>query len=266
MSTGEKARQAADSRHFDIAARAGFAVNGVLHMAYATFSWQILSDASSNTGQGGSLSQLGGTAAGAVLLWVGAGSCLALSLWQLTKAVFEMRNAGLQLQLSHRGICAARSVVYASLAFTLVRFVAGPSNTGTVTDDITAAMMRSPYGSAVLIAVGVGILSVAAYCVYKGLTRKFLDDLRTTGPHHIGTVTRALGLAGYTARGVALAAVGLLVIVATARSNPATTPGLDTALMALAQQPFGTYIVAGVGAGLFGYGIYSFARTRFAKM
>lgn len=266
-STGEKARQAADSKHFEMAARAGFAVNGILHIAYAIICWKILSGDPSPTVQGGPLAQLAGTAAGAALLWIGAGSCLALSLWQLAKALLEKRTAELRVQLSHRGICAARSVVYVGLACTLVRFVLAPSaSSGRSAHDITAALMGSPVGSTVLIAVGLGTLSVAAYCLYKGVGRKFLDDLRTTGPHHIGVVTRALGMAGYIARGIALGAVGLLIIVATIRSNPATAPGLDTALRALSQQPFGPYVVAGVGAGLFSYGIYSFARTKFAKM
>ncbi len=67
---------------------------------------------------------------------------------------------------------------------------------------------------------------------------------------------------------MALLVVGLGVAFefAPARSNPETPPGLDTALRALTGQPFGPYVVAGVGLGPFSYGIYSFARTKFAKM
>ncbi len=263
----EEVRQAAGSKYLEIAARAGFAVNGLLHFAYGLICWQILFGVSGQTGQGGPITALAGTAAGAILLWIGSGSCVALALWQLSKAVFEKRQADLLRQLSHRGTCAGGAAVYAAIAVTLGWFVLAENDqTGELTHDITVALMNSVAGSVTLVAIGAGILGVAGYCLHKGLGQKFLDDLRTTGPHHIGPVTRSLGVAGYTARGVALGAVGVLIIVATVRSNPETSTGLDVALSALAEQPFGPYIVAGVGIGLFAYGIYSFARTRFAKM
>lgn len=262
----EKVKEATNSRYLELAARTGYAVNGVLHLAYATICWQILAGPSAQTGQDGPISRLAGTAVGAGLLWIGAGSCVALSLWQLAKAALEKRGTDLKTQLHHRGVCLARACAYAALAFTLAHFVLSGPATGGRTNDITAAMMRSALGSIMLIAVGVGILVVAAYCIYKGMKRKFLADLKTTGEHHVGPIIRALGIAGYAARGIALGAVGVLVIVAAGRPHAATNPGLDAALQALSHQPFGQWVVGGVGMGLFCYGIYSFTRTKFAKM
>ena len=75
-----------------------------------------------------------------------------------------------------------------------------------------------------------------------------------------------LGRAGYIAKGVALAIVGLLFLVAawTAKAKEAT--GLDGALKTLREQPFGTFLLTLVALGLVAFGGYCFARARHADV
>ncbi|MGZ8804317.1 MAG: DUF1206 domain-containing protein, partial [Microbacterium sp.] len=79
------------------------------------------------------------------------------------------------------------------------------------------------------------------------------------------TATRA-GVVGYIAKGIAIGVAGVLFIVAAITSDPDAAGGLDDALKALLALPFGPVILWIVGAGLIIYGLFCFARARYAKM
>ena len=117
-------------------------------------------------------------------------------------------------------------------------------------------------GGRILVAVvGLAVVGVAAYHVYKGWTRKFLGDLR----EHPGRFVVAAGRFGYIAKGVALAVVGVLFVAAAVKARPDEAGGLDAAFRTLADQPFGTALLTVVGAGFVAYGVYSFGRARYAR-
>jgi hypothetical protein len=58
----------------------------------------------------------------------------------------------------------------------------------------------------------------------------------------------------------------VLFIVAALTADPEKAGGVDAALKSLADLPFGTFILWLVGAGLIVYGIFCFARARYARM
>jgi hypothetical protein len=73
-------------------------------------------------------------------------------------------------------------------------------------------------------------------------------------------------MAGYVAKGVALVVVGGLFVFAALQSDPEEATGLDGALKVVAEQSYGTVLLLLVALGLAAYGVYSFARARFARM
>ena len=79
-----------------------------------------------------------------------------------------------------------------------------------------------------------------------------------------GIVT--FGIVGYVAKGIAIGVTGILFVVAAVTNDPASAGGLDSALHSLAALPFGTVILWIVGAGLILYGLFCFARARYARM
>ncbi len=81
---------------------------------------------------------------------------------------------------------------------------------------MSAELMQSGWGKALLIAVGLGIAAVGGYHVYKGASKKFFKDLRVSG----GTGITAVGVTGYIAKGLVLAGIGVLVIMASLQSDP----------------------------------------------
>ena len=91
---------------------------------------------------------------------------------------------------------------------------------------------------------------------------KYLD--LPPDPVRKGIVT--FGVVGYIAKGIAVGVAGVLFVVAAVTANPEQAGGLDAALHTLASLPFGPIILWIVGAGLVIYGLFCFARARYARM
>jgi hypothetical protein len=123
-------------------------------------------------------------------------------------------------------------------------------------------MMQSGWGKAVLILVGLGLAAVGGYHVYKGASKRFLKDLRTSG----GTGITAVGVTGYIAKGLVLAGAGVLVIVATLEADPSKATGFDAAVKTLGHAPFGRILLIVAALGIAAFGAYSFVRSRHGRM
>ena len=127
---------------------------------------------------------------------------------------------------------------------------------------LSAQLMQSGWGKALLIVVGLGRRAVGGYHVYKGASKKFLKDLRVSG----GTGITAVGVTGYVAKGLVLAGAGVLVIVATLQADPSKATGLDAAVKTLGQAPFGKFLLIVAALGIAAFGAYSFVRSRYGRM
>ena len=97
---------------------------------------------------------------------------------------------------------------------------------------------------------GIAIIAVGVYHVYKGASQNFLDDLKGTPSNFV----RRLGTVGYVAKGLAIAAVGILVLLAVNSSEPGKSSGLDGAFKTLGAQPYGVALLILAGLGIITYG------------
>jgi hypothetical protein len=102
--------------------------------------------------------------------------------------------------------------------------------------------------------------------VVKGVRKKFMSDLTGTGGGAVGPVVVRLGQAGYVAKGIALGVVGGLLVAAAVRADASQAGGLDEALRTIRDQPFGMGLLLVTGLGIAAFGLYSFARARFARL
>jgi hypothetical protein len=127
---------------------------------------------------------------------------------------------------------------------------------------LSAQMMQSVWGKAVLVVVALVVIAVGGYHVYKGASKKFLKDLDVSG----GTGITWIGIVGYVAKGLVLAGAGILVLVATFTADPAKASGIDAAVKTLGSAPFGKILLIIAALGLAAYGAYGFIRSRHAKM
>lgn len=266
--TAGKARQVANSRALEKVARAGYAISGVLHVLIGVIAVQLaVGSGGGSADQSGALSAVAAQPFGRALLWVGAAALLALGLWQLSEAFFSTAAGDRAKRAGHAIKAAGKGVVYAALAFTTASFAAGGgSSSSSQSTDVTATLMGSAAGRLGVGAVGLAVVGVGLYHLVKGAKKKFLEDLRTSGRGKAGTAVVRLGQLGYLAKGVALVVVGGLFVLAAAKSDASEASGLDGALKTLGEQPGGPAILTGVGVGFVAYGLYSFARARYARM
>jgi len=106
-------------------ARAGYALNGVLHLMIAWIALQIAWTASGTSAdQSGALQTLAGSSLGRLALWAAVLGFLALGLWQLASAVaVRTRGESSQWAVKVKGI--SKAVVYLALAWTSFSFAKG---------------------------------------------------------------------------------------------------------------------------------------------
>ncbi len=259
--------EASNSRALVVAARAGFAVSGLLHLMTGFVAIRLAFGTAGQADQGGAVAQLAGQPGGLVLLWTGFAACMALALWQTSNAVFDYGQLEARKQVGKKLSAGGKAVVFAVLALTFAASATGNSrNSGKSTSDFTVSIMKAPGGSFLLIVIGVAIAVVGVVFMVLGVKASFKKDLRLPSSGTGRTIVTGLGVAGYVAEGIALFLVGLLFIIATVSARPQESTGLDGGLTALREQPYGLYMLTAVGAGLICYGLYLMAKAKYARM
>ncbi|WP_231384069.1 DUF1206 domain-containing protein [Cellulomonas sp. URHD0024] len=238
-------------------ARIGYAASGILHLVIAwiavTIAW---SGASTSADQNGALGTLAATPVGGFLLWTLVVGFGLLALWYVADA-FLQHGAGDRLK------SVGKAVLYGVLAWTAGVVLRGAgSNGGNQAASASATLMKQPFGRGLVVAVGVAIVGVGLYHVVKGWRRRFLRDL----VEHPGRWAVLAGRIGYVTKGVALGLVGWFFVQAGMTSDPAKAQGLDGALRSVLKLPAGPWLLTVVAIGLAAYGIYSFARARYARL
>jgi succinate dehydrogenase/fumarate reductase cytochrome b subunit len=260
-----EAASASRSPALRLLARAGFVFIGLVHILIGFIALQIDRGQGGQADQSGALGSLASKPGGTLLLWAGFAACAALALWMVSEAVFEARSeADSKKKLQKAGAATGKAVVFGFLAFTFSVFASGGSkNSSQSASDFTAKLMGAPAGVVLLIAAGLAIIGAGAFYVYRGVTRKFMEDLQDPG--NARTAVEWIGTIGYAAKGVVLAVVGILVIVSAATADPSKSSGLDGGLKTLGSQPYGVFLLAAIAAGLVCYGVYSMARARYGR-
>jgi len=187
---------------------------------------------------------------------------LALALWQLASAL-AVRTGGESSQVAERAKGISKAVVYLVLAWTSFSTAKGkPSSSKAQSADFTATLLQHTGGRLLVAVIGLAVIGVGGYHVDKGWTKKFLKDLRDSP----GILATRAGVIGYIAKGIALAVVGVLFVIAALQNTPSKATGLDGALRSLRQQPFGPWLLTAVALGIASFGLYCFARARHARV
>lgn len=260
------ARSAEDSTPFRRLARVGYAVNGLLHLMIGLIAIGVATGTgAAKADQSGALGALAATPGGVFVLWIVVIGLAALGLWQVVQAFLVPRHDP-KRKWAHRLIELGKGVAYLAIAATAFTFARGASSDAAKsTQDFTASLLAAPGGILLLVAVGVLVLVLGGFFIYRGTAQKFTEAISV--PSGVaGAAVVALGVFGYVAKGIALGVVGILFLVAAYTTDAAKATGLDGALKSLIDLPFGAGILIVVGVGLIAFGLYSFARARYARL
>ncbi len=258
----QAASEASDHPVLETAARVGYATSGLLHLLIGWITLKIALGKSGHADQSGALASLASNGAGKLALWIGVLGFLGLAIWQVADAIVGHPGDDKDAW-GGRIKAGSKAVVYLALAWSAFGFARGKqSNSRTQSVDFTASLLDKPGGRILVIVIGIVVIAVGVYHVYKGAKKTFLKDL----VDHPGTWATRAGQIGYIAKGVALVIVGLLFAAAGFHKRAKEASGLDGALKSLRDQAFGTTLLVIMALGFAAFGVYSFARARHAKV
>ena len=257
-STAASARSGTSGILWERAARAGFAVSGAVHLMLGYLILRLsLEGGDKETDSNAALSSLRDAPLGVAFLWLAVVAWVALGAWRLVDAVWHGASA------KDRAADTGRAVIYGALAVSAATIASGTeaSSSDAQAQGFAASLMSAPAGRLLVGALGLAVIGAGAYLLHKGVTRAFEKDLNRA-PR---AVTNA-GVVGHSAKGVALGVVGMLFTYAAFTADADKAEGLDGAIDNLLGAPAGPVVVAAVGIGFAAYGVYAFARAKYARM
>ncbi|WP_353987800.1 DUF1206 domain-containing protein [Ruicaihuangia caeni] len=253
-----------DNHAFQLATRTGFAVNGLLHLLIGGIAFGIAFGSGGEADQGGALSGLAASPGGVLVLWVVAIGLLALGLFQVLEALL-IRGTD-TTAWTGRAKEGGKAIAYLAIGFSAASTAMGSgSDSERQTQGMTSTLLSTPGGVFLVVLLGLGVLAIGVYFIVKGANKKFLRDIAAPAGKAGRSITM-LGRIGYFAKGIAIAVVGILFCVAAITSDPSEATGLDGALKSLAELPLGPAILTVVALGLMAYGVYCFARAKYARL
>lgn len=274
----EAATSAADSRWFERSARIGFVANGLVHIILGATSVGLALGRGGEAEQSGAMQQMADQPFGMVLLWMCMLGCALLALWNLVNAFFgsaSLRGSGSNDPRDRHGrsrwkdfsLALAQAIAYAAVAVLFGKFVFGQgSDSGQSSAQASSTLAQAPGGIALLILIGSIIAVIGVVFCVNGLRRSWKDDLRSPRSRAVGRLLTVTGVLGYVGKGATLIAVGALVVVSGLAGDPEKSTGVDGALKAMRDQPYGSILLLCVGVGLVLYGAFLFLRSRYDRM
>ncbi|WP_194820475.1 DUF1206 domain-containing protein [Nocardia sp. XZ_19_385] len=263
-----QAERIAQNPTFERFARAGYVMTGIVHLIIGYLALRLAFGGGSKTAdQSGAMAEVASKPGGVFVLWFAVVAFVLLALWRLAETFFgsasKPDHADKKHEAFRRGKAFALTVVYLAFAFTALSFARGAGKSGThESRSWSARLMENTGGKILLVLIALAIIGVGGYHMYKGASKKFLKDLQGG----VSQLVRRMGMTAYIVKGLAIAAIGVLLIIATFHSKPDEVSGLDGALKTLGAQPYGVILLVVAALGIIVYGLYSFVMARFAKM
>jgi hypothetical protein len=254
-----------------------FIVIGVLAIQIALTDWNG-NGSEADADQEGALQAVADQPFGVGLLTATAIGLALFMVWNLAQAFIpdstDLDLLGIIQRIGWFGL----GLFYGFLAFTGLRLAWTEANAGdgggaaengddeTEPEELTARLFELPGGRWIAGLIAIGVLVVAGYHLYKGVSRQFVDDLDTDGlSDSQETWLGRFGVVGFAARAFVLAATAWFLAQAAINYDPDEAEGLDGALRELASVVYGQILLVVVGLGLVfagGYDMVTFRRQR----
>jgi hypothetical protein len=193
--------------------------------------------------------------------------------WRFVQAIRDTEHKGTTwLGLLYRLVYAGIGATYGTLALSAVDLARGHAERGggngdAVAQDWTARLLAQPFGQLLVAVIGLVVVGVSLVQFYMAYSDKCCDALQTSAMSRgQERLVRVAGRVGFSARGIAFAIVGALLLVAAAHARSDEARGLGGALATLAQQPFGPWLLGLVACGLVAYGVFMMVQARYGRL
>lgn len=266
--------QTVHGHHKDTLGRVGLVGRGVLYAVIGVLALQLaFGSPDEQASPQGAIQWIGEQPLGRFLLVALTLSLVALAAWRAWDAWRGDPVEG--SEASDRARFAVQAVIYAGFAVAALSVTianwsgsgssggggAGGSGSGQSQRQATAVVLDWPGGpllvalaGAVLIGYGVRLF------VRHGLHSRFMERLSGAGE-----AVERFGRAGYSAKAVVWAVVGVILIQAAWTHDPNQAGGLSTALQELAEAPWGRVLLIAVALGLFAFGAFCVTEAKYRR-
>src|SRR5581483_10670879 len=237
---GHTGRAVATSPWVAALARGGYVAKGVIYLLMGLLTVRVaVGLGGAVTDRHGALRAVSHEPFGHVLLALLTIGLAAYALWSLVRALLnpeheEHDTGGVLTRLGYGAV----AVSYAALALAAGREAMGSGSGGQSSDatsqDWTARLLAQPFGTALVILVGLIVLGIAGLLSWRAYTARFQRRLalgQLSGQARDAVILA--GRCGYGALGVVFAIVGVFFIVAAVHQNPGDAKGLGGALWEL---------------------------------
>jgi hypothetical protein len=242
--------------------RIGYGTRGLIYIIMGFLAVQVaLGKGGALASPLGAIGKIGKQPAGMFLLWIVLLGLVSYSLWGVVRAVFDPLHKGNDLKgLIARGGFLVSAFGYAILILPTYGYITGKSlaSSGSQSQKMITSIMAMPWGRWAIGILGLAALAAGLYQIYLGFKAGFDKQFETYAltPKQVKLATD-VGRFGTAARGVVLALVGGLIVLAAYRANPSQPIGMDAALATLLHQPYGIWLLGIVAVGLIAFGCYS---------
>jgi hypothetical protein len=198
-----------------------------------------------------------------------AAGLLAYALWKLAQSLFGRGPEGgggehVKDRLANLG----GGVMYLVFFAVAIAVLTGSAGNGSSQPKQTASQLLSvPGGELLLATAGIGIVLVSLYQVYDGIRGDFANDNKIEQMSVTWwRVFMLVGRVGLLARAVVFTLVGYFLIRAAIELHAGTAVGVDGALSRVHRQPFGSWLLALVAAGLLTFALFSLFEARYRRL
>jgi hypothetical protein len=259
------------SKTFELLVRAGFVARGLTYGVIGGVAGALALGAGGQSGsanQQGALSLIAKAPLGKIVVGVAAVGLLMYALWKLSLAVLGQGPEGAgSKKLTDRISYAAGAIVYFGFFAVAARVLLGsPGNQSAQQRRTASGVLGWPAGPELVGAAGIAMIAISGYQVYCAIRGEFAKDSKTgkMGPGE-RKLFLTLGRIGLSARGIVFAIAGYF-LVRTAIDFKPSGIGLDGALAKVHDQPYGTFLLALVAAGLLVFGDFSLFEARYRRL
>lgn len=261
----QAAREARSSPVLRALARGGYAANGVVHLLIGGIVIAVARGAGGESDQAGAFKAIATIPLGFAALWLLAVLLAALALWHLANGVVASRGSDVKKWAVRVGEWGQTLVFLAIAAIAAAVALGARPDAEESAQAASRGILVIPGGPWLLGLIGVGLAVGGVSFLVMGVRRSFRTKVEIP-PGPMGSAVTALGMIGFLAKGFALLAVGILLIVAAVRVEPEAAGGLDGAVRALLEMMAGPLLVLAIGVGLLAYGVFCFLRARYARL
>ena len=262
----QAARAAHGSRTVEVLARLGLASRGLVWLVLGLLALTIARGGDAQADQTGALTALAGAPFGKALLVVLAVGFAGYAAWLLLSAAVGHRDEDGNKRLLARGKSLLKGLVYAALCVSTLQFLLRGAG-GESASSRTAEVMSHAGGRTAIGVLGAVLIGLGLYLVAKGVRRKHAECLEGYRvPPRLRRPAITIGAVGYVGRGFTLGLVGTFLVRAAVLFDPQEAKGLDAALQAVVEQPYGRVLLLLAVVGVLAYAVWSFFEAAYREI